>query len=242
METYTLITGAASGFGRAIALKLAPTRKLILADMNGERLETVRLACASPEKHLTWIRDLSQLPGIGDDLAAMLAARETFIRTLLDSLLSSSQKYAADNRDLVKLVLDSHRQVTSELQELHKMVRESTLRREDADITRMTIELERIRLQGEQKEQEFQHMLKLDQNERGMNALEALISNPLAKSAPMPKQIAVWHGYSCGCSLCSTLRDTADRMARRPNITVNMLEPVVRPFFREAKKRMECKA
>ena len=74
METYTLITGAASGFGRAIALKLAPTRKLILADMNGEKLETVRLACASPEKHLTWIRDLGQLPGIGDDLAALLAA------------------------------------------------------------------------------------------------------------------------------------------------------------------------
>lgn len=64
----------------------------------------------------------------------------------------------------------------------------------------------------------------------------------VAKSAPMPRQVAVWHGYSCGCSLCSTLRDTADRMARRPNITVNMLEPVVRPFFREAKKRMECKA
>lgn len=75
METYTLITGAASGFGRAIALKLAPTRKLILADMNAEKLEATRLACEASEKHLTWVRDLSQLPGIGDDLAALLAAK-----------------------------------------------------------------------------------------------------------------------------------------------------------------------
>lgn len=75
METYTLITGAASGFGRAIALKLAPTRNLILADMNAEKLEATRLACDSSEKHLTWVRDLSQLTGIGDDLAALLAAK-----------------------------------------------------------------------------------------------------------------------------------------------------------------------
>lgn len=75
METYTLITGAASGFGRAIALKLAPTRKLILADMNADKLEATRLACDSPEKHLTWVRDLSQLAGIGDDLAALLTAK-----------------------------------------------------------------------------------------------------------------------------------------------------------------------
>lgn len=79
METYTLITGAASGFGRAIALKLAPTRKLILADMNAEKLEATRLACESPEKHLTWIRDLSQLNGIGDDLAALLGAKSATV-------------------------------------------------------------------------------------------------------------------------------------------------------------------
>ena len=41
-ETYTLITGAASGFGRSIAQKLAPSRKLLLADINAEKLEAAR--------------------------------------------------------------------------------------------------------------------------------------------------------------------------------------------------------
>ncbi|MEK7781695.1 MAG: SDR family oxidoreductase [Verrucomicrobiota bacterium] len=85
METYTLITGAASGFGRAIALKLAPARKLILADMNAEKLEATRLACDTPEKHLTWVRDLSQLPGIGDDLAALLGAKSATVEHFVHS-------------------------------------------------------------------------------------------------------------------------------------------------------------
>ena len=41
-ETYTLITGASSGFGRSIAQKLPPTRRLILAGRKAENLEAVR--------------------------------------------------------------------------------------------------------------------------------------------------------------------------------------------------------
>jgi NAD(P)-dependent dehydrogenase (short-subunit alcohol dehydrogenase family) len=66
-ETYTLITGAASGFGRSIAQKLAPSRKLVLADINAEKLETVRKTCAAPERHLVWARDLSRLEGIDEE-------------------------------------------------------------------------------------------------------------------------------------------------------------------------------
>lgn len=79
MESYTLITGAASGFGRAIALKLASRRRLLLADVNAEKLEATRLSIAEPEKHLTWVRDLSQLGGIGDDLAAFLSQKSVVI-------------------------------------------------------------------------------------------------------------------------------------------------------------------
>jgi NAD(P)-dependent dehydrogenase (short-subunit alcohol dehydrogenase family) len=75
METYTLITGAASGFGRAIAIKLAPTRKLLLADVSGEKLEAARHECAFSEKHLTWVRDLSRLEGLGDELAGLLGTK-----------------------------------------------------------------------------------------------------------------------------------------------------------------------
>jgi NAD(P)-dependent dehydrogenase (short-subunit alcohol dehydrogenase family) len=85
METYTLITGAASGFGRAIALKLASARKLLLADVNGEKLEAVRSECASPEKHLSWVRDLSHLEGLGEELGALLAASSATVDHFIHS-------------------------------------------------------------------------------------------------------------------------------------------------------------
>ena len=74
-ETYTLITGAGSGFGRCIAQKLAPSRKLLLADINAEKLEAVRQTCETPDRHLAWVRDLNRLEGIGDELAAFLTAK-----------------------------------------------------------------------------------------------------------------------------------------------------------------------
>jgi NAD(P)-dependent dehydrogenase (short-subunit alcohol dehydrogenase family) len=75
-ETYTLITGASSGFGRSIAHKLASSRKLILAGRSEEKLEAVRKTCSAPEKHLLWSRDLGQLDGLGDELAAFLTANK----------------------------------------------------------------------------------------------------------------------------------------------------------------------
>jgi NAD(P)-dependent dehydrogenase (short-subunit alcohol dehydrogenase family) len=78
-ESYTLITGASSGFGRSIAQKLAPSRKLVLAGRSEEKLEAVRKTCIAPEQHLLWARDLSRLDGLGDELAAFLAAKNISI-------------------------------------------------------------------------------------------------------------------------------------------------------------------
>jgi len=75
METYTLITGASSGFGRCIAQKLAPTHRLILAGRNVERLEAVRSGCGSPERHILWPRDLSNVEGIAQELTNLLKTR-----------------------------------------------------------------------------------------------------------------------------------------------------------------------
>jgi len=69
---FTLVTGASSGFGRSIAQKLSRDRRLILGGRNVERLEETRTACASPERHLLWPRDLVQIDGLAEDLAAWL--------------------------------------------------------------------------------------------------------------------------------------------------------------------------
>ena len=84
-EPYTLITGAASGFGRSIAQKLAPSRKLILSDINAEKLESARNGCVTPEKHLLWARDLNQLGGIGDDLGALLGSKSVTVDHFIHS-------------------------------------------------------------------------------------------------------------------------------------------------------------
>jgi NAD(P)-dependent dehydrogenase (short-subunit alcohol dehydrogenase family) len=75
METYTLITGASSGFGRSIAWKLAPSRRLILAGRNVERLESVRSRCEAPERHILWPRDFRDVGGIAQELADLLKTR-----------------------------------------------------------------------------------------------------------------------------------------------------------------------
>jgi NAD(P)-dependent dehydrogenase (short-subunit alcohol dehydrogenase family) len=84
-ETYTLITGASSGFGRSIVQKLAPSRRLVLADINTKKLEAVRSTLETPERHLLWARDLSRLEGIGDDLASLLAAKDIGIDHFIHS-------------------------------------------------------------------------------------------------------------------------------------------------------------
>ncbi len=84
-ETYTLITGAASGFGRSIAQKFASQRKLLLADINAQKLEATRSACKTPEQHLLWVRDLSQSNGIGEELASLLIKKNVTIEHYVHS-------------------------------------------------------------------------------------------------------------------------------------------------------------
>jgi NAD(P)-dependent dehydrogenase (short-subunit alcohol dehydrogenase family) len=96
-EIYTLITGAASGFGRSIAQRLSPSRKLLLCDINAAQLDVTVSRCANPETHLTWVRDLSELDGLGDELAALMAAKGLNIDNFIHSAGVFRVQYARTN-------------------------------------------------------------------------------------------------------------------------------------------------
>ena len=83
-EAYTLITGAASGFGKSIAGKLAPSQRLVLSDLDAEKLETVRGAGTTPG-HLLWPRDLNRPEGIGAEFAAFLTKENICIEHFVHS-------------------------------------------------------------------------------------------------------------------------------------------------------------
>jgi NAD(P)-dependent dehydrogenase (short-subunit alcohol dehydrogenase family) len=71
-ESFTLLTGASSALGAAIALRLSPDRRLILSGRNEARLAEIRDACASPERHLLWVRDLSPTETLQESLVDLL--------------------------------------------------------------------------------------------------------------------------------------------------------------------------
>ena len=50
-----------------------------------KRLEAVRSACETPERHLLWVRDLSHLDGVGEELASLLAAKEISVDHFIHS-------------------------------------------------------------------------------------------------------------------------------------------------------------
>ena len=76
MQTYTLLTGASSGIGAAIARRLGSERALILGGRDADRLREV----AGPnEKHLLWPYDLRDVDGIQSSLAALLEQRQAAV-------------------------------------------------------------------------------------------------------------------------------------------------------------------
>jgi NAD(P)-dependent dehydrogenase (short-subunit alcohol dehydrogenase family) len=82
-ELCTLITGATSGIGRHIALRLATERRLILHGRDERKLRDLLNACARPETHLLWTYDLELVDGLSASLADLLRRRETRVEALV---------------------------------------------------------------------------------------------------------------------------------------------------------------
>lgn len=71
-ETYTFVTGASSGIGRAIAVELSKTDNLILHGRNKQKLEeTVRLC--SKGSHVIWTYDLAKVDTLQADFEKFVA-------------------------------------------------------------------------------------------------------------------------------------------------------------------------
>jgi len=82
---YTLITGASSGIGEAIAARLSQERRLILHGRDTGRLQAAQARCAGPERHLLWQYDLRDVAGIAPSLGAFIGERGIGVECVVHS-------------------------------------------------------------------------------------------------------------------------------------------------------------
>lgn len=82
---YTLITGASSGIGKALAIRLSGARRLILHGRDSRRLTETLSNCANPDRHLIWPFDLLELCRLAQSLAAFMAEKEISVECFVHS-------------------------------------------------------------------------------------------------------------------------------------------------------------
>lgn len=70
---YTLVTGAISEIGEAVARRIAPLRRVILQGQDSEQLQALRLSLSRPESHLIWPQDFHDNSEIAESLCVLLA-------------------------------------------------------------------------------------------------------------------------------------------------------------------------
>ena len=102
-STCTLITGASSGIGRAIAIHLSRSRRLILHGRDIERLNETRALSSNSHEHIIWPYDFQNIAGLAASLGSIIAesgvAVECFVHSagLLKVLPIRSVDYRALN-------------------------------------------------------------------------------------------------------------------------------------------------
>ena len=78
-DKYILITGASSGIGRAVAIKLSTEYPLILCGRNIEKLEITKSQCYPSCKIIFWPFDLQKVEDIGISLASFIKEQSVSI-------------------------------------------------------------------------------------------------------------------------------------------------------------------
>jgi len=78
MGAYTLLTGASSGIGAAIARRLGSERALILGGRDAGKIREAT-GLGEDERHLVWPYDLRGVEGIGASLGGLLDPRQAVV-------------------------------------------------------------------------------------------------------------------------------------------------------------------
>ena len=81
----TLVTGASSGIGREIAVRISGYNSLILCGRNRARLEETRQACCQPQNHSLWQADLNDIGQIGLNLAKLMSDNKIHVENFVHS-------------------------------------------------------------------------------------------------------------------------------------------------------------
>jgi NAD(P)-dependent dehydrogenase (short-subunit alcohol dehydrogenase family) len=82
-EKFILVTGASSGIGRAIALRLAATHAVIFSGRNKTELAAVVASTSRPDRHREFVQDLSNAAAAGDGLRDWLATQKLQVESLV---------------------------------------------------------------------------------------------------------------------------------------------------------------
>jgi NAD(P)-dependent dehydrogenase (short-subunit alcohol dehydrogenase family) len=84
-DLYVLITGASSGIGQAIAVRLSNESRLVLHGRDVQRLEDTRSRCAHPDRHLIWPYDLRETGGLAQSLCDFIKQKSIGIESFIHS-------------------------------------------------------------------------------------------------------------------------------------------------------------
>lgn len=71
--SWALITGASSGIGQAIAVKLSERYSIVLGGRDVARLEETKVMCSPNAQVVCWPCDVSDLPNLSERLSSFLA-------------------------------------------------------------------------------------------------------------------------------------------------------------------------
>ena len=71
-KKYILVTGASSGIGREVAIKLSESNNIILNGRNAEKLKETMKACSNTNEHLILSKDLSKINVLESELTIFI--------------------------------------------------------------------------------------------------------------------------------------------------------------------------